>query len=123
MLASFFSVKFICNIILIPKKEIGIFGAIFGTFLCNVIAFIISFIVLNKSLKLKFGLKKFIFKPIIATIVMTGLFTFLYKKVKWIKFTKIAVIVDLSIGLIVYILLIFTLKIISKEEIKLLKRV
>ena len=116
-------VKFICNIILIQNKKFGIFGAIIGTFLCNLIAFIISFIVLNKNLKLNFEFKKFIFKPIFATSVMAVISMFLYQKVQWINFTKIAFIVDLSIGFSIYILLIFTFKIISKEEIGLLKMV
>ena len=47
-------VKFICNIILIPKKNIGIYGAIFGTILCNIIAFLIGSIVLIKNLNFKF---------------------------------------------------------------------
>ena len=50
--------KFICNIILISKKEIGIYGAIIGNILCNVIAFVIQIIILSKNLKLKFELKK-----------------------------------------------------------------
>ena len=45
--------KFICNIILIPNKKIGIYGAIIGNIICNVIAFIISTTVLYKNLKVK----------------------------------------------------------------------
>ena len=115
-------IKFICNIVLIPNEKIGIFGAIFGTFLCNVIAFIISFAVLNKSLKLKFEFKKFIFKPVIATILMSFIIIFLYKKIDWINCTNIGVVIDFIVGGIIYVLLIFILNIISKEEMKILRK-
>ena len=52
--------KFILNIILIPIKEIGIFGAIIGNIICNMIAFTIGFIVLYKSLNIKFEFKSLI---------------------------------------------------------------
>lgn len=44
--------KFLCNIFLIPNKNIGIFGAIIGNIICNVIAFAIGFIILYKNLKM-----------------------------------------------------------------------
>lgn len=46
-------VKLILNIILIPNKSFGIFGAIIGNITCNVISFFISFIVLFKNLDIK----------------------------------------------------------------------
>ena len=45
--------KLLCNIILIPNKKFGIFGAIIGNIMCNVIAFAISFTILYKNLNLK----------------------------------------------------------------------
>lgn len=44
--------KFILNIVLIPIKKIGIFGAIIGNIVCNFVAFLIGIIMLNKKLKL-----------------------------------------------------------------------
>ena len=63
--------KFICNIILIPNRNIGIFGAIIGNIICNVIACIIAITVLYKSLNIKFQFRRNIFKPILATSIMS----------------------------------------------------
>ncbi len=111
-------IKFICNIILIPKKEIGIYGAIIGNILCNVIAFIIQITILSKNLKMKFGFKKFIIKPIISTIIMSIVSIFLYNTIKCIELEKMAIILAISSGCLIYILLVFALKILPKEEIK-----
>ena len=51
-------VKFLCNIILIPNKRFGIFGAIVGNIMCNAIAFIISFAILYRNLELKLKINK-----------------------------------------------------------------
>lgn len=116
-------IKFICNIVLIPNERIGIFGAIIGTFLCNVVAFIISFVILNKNLRLRFKFKKFIFKPIIATILMYFIITFLYKNMNSINIGNIAIILTFFAGCISYIFMIFAFKTISREEFKLLRKV
>ena len=60
--------KFICNVVLIPIKEIGIFGAIIGNIICNIIAFIIGFTVLYKSLNFNFKIKSLKIKPILKKI-------------------------------------------------------
>ena len=43
--------KLVFNIVLLPIKEIGIFGAIIGNIICNVVAFLIGFFILIKSFK------------------------------------------------------------------------
>ena len=62
--------KFILNIVLIPIKEIGIYGAIIGNIVCNLVAFVIGFVLLKKYIKIKIDIKTFIFKPIISTAIM-----------------------------------------------------
>ena len=110
--------KFICNIILIPKKQIGIFGAIIGNIVCNVIAFIIGGTVLYKTLKIKFELKRFIIKPIAATLLMSITTILIFEKLKRIRLKKLAIILALSVGSIIYLISIIMLKIFSKEETK-----
>lgn len=110
--------KFICNIILIPKPNIGIFGAIIGNIICNVVALIISMIVLYKNLKIKFELKKFFLKPIIATTFMIIVLLNLYKLLQSINLENVSIIITLILGGISYILAIVILKVFSKEEIK-----
>ncbi len=111
-------VKFICNIVLIPKKEIGIYGAIIGNVFCNVIAFIIEIVIFSRSIKMKFEFKKFIIKPFFATIIMSIISILIYNFLQCIELKKMAIIIALSGGCLVYILLIFVLKIFAIKEIK-----
>lgn len=109
--------KLICNVVLIPIKEIGIFGAIIGNILSNMVAFAISFFVLNKNLNIKFEIEKFIIKPLIATICMIVTSVFFYHKF-CIKLSNKAIILALTIGMIFYIISIICLKVFSKDELK-----
>lgn len=104
-------VKFICNIILIPNKKIGIYGAIIGNILCNIIACIISIIILYKSIYIKFNFKKIIIKPILATICMNIISIFLYSKLKCIKTSYWAIIVTLIVSYLIYLILIIIFRI------------
>lgn len=114
--------KFICNIVLIPNKNIGIYGAIIGNIICNTIAFIIGFAVLIKNLDMKFEFKKIILKPVIATIIMGSTSVFLYDKLKCIKLNNLAIIVTLLASSLIYMILIIILRIFTKEEIKSISR-
>ena len=109
--------KFICNIILIPNPKIGIFGAIIGNIICNIIALLIGMIVLYQNLKLEFTLKKIILKPMLATILMSFFAMWLYQNLKCIKLKNMAIILTLLVSSLIYIALIFLLKIFSKKEI------
>ncbi len=46
-------IKLICNIVLIPNKDFGIFGAIIGNIMCNLVAFSVSYVFLNKKMNIK----------------------------------------------------------------------
>ena len=113
--------KLICNIILIPIKEIGIIGAIIGNIVCNLIALSIGIFVLRRNIKIKFEFKKFILKPVIATALMSFISFYLYNELKCINVGNMAIILTLAIGLMIYILTVFMLRIFSKEEIKVFK--
>lgn len=114
--------KFICNIILIPNKNIGIFGAIIGNIICNVIACIIAITVLYKSLNIKFQFRKNIFKAILATIIMSVISIYLFNRLKCIRLDNMAIIVTLLVSVIIYLALIILLKVFSAEEIAILKK-
>ncbi len=110
-------VKLICNLILIPIPEIGILGASISTGVCHAIAFFLSYKLLKKQVKLQLGLKKWILKPIIATFFMGICSYFIYiLTFTYIKIKIIAIVLALISAVIVYILSIFTLKILTKEE-------
>ena len=63
--------KLILNIALIQIPSIGVNGAAIGTIFCNLIACIIGFSVLKKNIDIKFSFSKYIFKPVMATIIMS----------------------------------------------------
>ena len=110
--------KFLCHIFFIPNPKIGIFGAIIGNVICNAIAFMIGIIILYKELKGKIGWKKNVLKPMIATCMMSFIAVFVYKNLKCINLTNVAIIVALLVSSFIYMASIFLLRIFSKEEIK-----
>lgn len=110
-------VKLILNIILIPIPSIGIIGAAIGTIACNVIACIIGFSVLKKNMDIKFQFSKYIFKPVIATAIMSVCSYAIYLGISSIISGKIATILAIVVAIIIYILAIITLKVFTKEEI------
>ena len=68
-------------------------------------------------MNIKFGFSKYIFKPIIATIIMAICSYAIYLVISSIFPGKIATILAIGIAGIVYILAIVALKIFTKEEI------
>ncbi len=110
-------VKLILNIVLIPIPNIGINGAAIGTIVCNVIACIIGFSVLKKNMDIKFGIVKYVIKPIIATGIMGVCSYAVYLMLSSIINMKIATIIAIGIAVCVYALAIIALKVFTKEEI------
>lgn len=114
--------KLILNITLIQIKQIGIIGAIIGNIICNLVALCIGLVVLKKNINIKLELKKFFLKPIFCSGAMCIFSYFVYNKLKCIKLGNMAIILALGIGVVIYILAVFGLKIFSKEDLKLLKQ-
>lgn len=114
--------KLVLNIVLIPIKQVGIIGAVIGNIVCNLVALIIGLFALRKNINIKFKFTKFILKPIIACFLMNLLSFEVLSKIKCINLGKMAIIVALGAGILLYIFLIFALNIFSKDEIKTLKQ-
>lgn len=108
-------IKLIFNIILIPIMEVK--GAIVSSIISHIISFIICFITLKRNLDISFNLNKFLIKPVIASIIMVLSSYLIYIKLYLLIPQKILLIISLGIGIIVYIISIFALKILSEEEI------
>lgn len=72
--------KFITNIFLMSNPFIGINGAAISNIVCNVIVFNIESFYILKKIYLKIEIKKIIFKPIFATIVMY-IYSIILKKI------------------------------------------
>lgn len=108
-------VKLIFNTVLVPA--IGINGAIISSIASHITSFIICFISLKKNLDIKLEMNKFVIKPIIASAIMALCTYISYTKFYFVVPHKFLLIISILIGIIAYIILIFILKILSKEEI------
>ena len=114
-------VKFFINNLLIPiNPESNIFGgttgAAIGTTACHLIAFIIDLCVMNKYIKLKINKNNYILKPIIACIIMAVCSIWVYNLLLGIFLEKLCTIISIFIAVVVYIIVIFILRIFSKEN-------
>lgn len=111
-------IKLILNLVLIPIKKIGIYGAIISSIISDIFIFIMCFISLKKCLYNKFSINKFIIKPIISSIVMTAVSYIIYIKLEWqIQNNIILLLTSIIGGIIAYIISIILLKTLDKEEI------
>ena len=111
-------IKLILNLILIPIKKIGIYGAIISSIISDMFIFVMCFISLKKCLNNKFSINKFIIKPIISSVIMTAVSYIMYIKLVWqIQNNIILLLISIICGMIAYIISIIMLKILDKEEI------
>ena len=118
-------VKLILNIILVPinpEKFIlgGTVGAAFSTVICHMIALTIDWYIMNKNLKLKIKIKDYFIKPIIATSIMIIFTKFIYNYFSFIFIDKINIIISIIVSIIIYISMVFILKVFSKNNINML---
>lgn len=113
-------VKLILNIILIQIPEIGIYGAVIGSIVNNIVACVLSYIVLSKTVKVDVSFKKYIFKPIIATAIMGICSYFIYLLLSSIIPARMATIIAIMVAIIIYLVTVVVLKILSKEEMKMI---
>lgn len=109
--------KFVCNLVLVPIPSIGAAGAAIGSVVCHMVAFIIVYMVLRKHMKLNLKFSKFIFKPIIATIMMSICSWFVYINLQGIIAERMATMIALIVAVIIYVLALIVLRIFTKEEI------
>lgn len=112
--------KFILNMTLLRIPAINVYGAAIGSVACHLVAFIIAFTVLKKNVKLSLNWKNFVIKPITATAIMAICSYAIYIVLGGIISTKLATIIAILIAVIVYALAIIALKVLTKEEIKML---
>ena len=119
-------IKIILNVLLIRIPEVNIYGAVVSSIVCQIVAFLISFIVMAKYITLKIGLIKYIVKPLIAGVLMGaavwGAYTLCQNIFGFTPYITnlVSVILSIAIGAIVYGVLVFVLKILNEEEVKML---
>lgn len=113
-------VKLILNLILVPIPSIGVNGAAIASVACHLVAFGISIMALKKVIKIKLGVKRFVIKPILATIIMAICSYFIYSLLLGIIAEKLATIIAIILAMIIYALAIIALRVFTKQEIKML---
>lgn len=114
------TVKFMLNLTLVPIQSIGILGAAFSSVVCHMISFSIGFTVLRKNIKLNLGFNKFVFKPILSTLIMSIVSYYMYMQLLIVMPERLATIIALGMAVIAYAISILVLKIFSKEDIYML---
>ena len=117
--------KIIISYALVSIPEINIYGAIIGSIVGYFFASSLNIILLKKSERIKIRVYEIFIKPLVAATIMILAVVFIYIYVYNItKNNGIGCIAAVSIGLIIYVLLIFVLGVfkISYVKNKLLKR-
>lgn len=109
--------KLILNLILVPNPKYGAAGAAFATVVNSIISCLIVYVILMKSINLKISMKKFLVKPIIATLMMAVCLLASYNLLNVIIGGRLAIILALCFAVAIYALSIIVLKVFSKEEI------
>lgn len=113
-------IKLILNIWLIPIPQIGVNGAAIASIVNNIVAFGLSYIILRKTIKIDMKISKCVLKPIIATAIMAISSYYLYFILEGIISMRIATIIAIVFAIMIYLLAVIALKILSKEEIKMI---
>lgn len=117
--------KLILNLVLIPINPNvfilgGTAGAAVATTICHAIAFGIDIYMMRKYIKLQLNLGCYFIKPILATGMMAITSYFVYYFMLGIISEKVCTILSLAFAVIIYVILIFLLKIFSKDRISML---
>ena len=80
----------------------------------------ISIMALKRTIKLKLGFRRFVIKPILATIIMAICSYFIYSLLLGIIAEKLATITAIVSAIIIYALAVVALRVFTKQEIKML---
>lgn len=119
--------KVALNLILIPIPEINIYGAAISSIVCQVVAFAVNFGVLIKHIPVKITLTKYIGKPLLAGVIMAVVAVVLHWAITLVLGTAylgnlIATLIAIAVAAVVYIVTIFLLKVMDKNDVLLLPK-
>lgn len=113
--------KLMVNILLIPVEGIYENGAAIGSVLCHVVSFTIVYNVLKHTIKLNFSMSGMLIKPLLITVIMSGISLMCYKGILMLGIaSRIATIVGILIAVLVYTIGIVVFKVLSEEDIYML---
>lgn len=111
--------KVAANLILIPIPAINIYGAPIGSILCQVIACAVTFFIMKKHLGVTLGFKKYLAKPLAASLLMAATAYFSLKLFRAFLPSSLSTLLAIAAACIVYGIFVFVIfKIFSDEELK-----
>lgn len=112
-------VKVILTYLLVPIPEINIYGAVIASIAAYIIATALNMISIKRKLKLRLNVIQTFIKPIIASVVMILIslfsYSFVYNKT---GSNTYSCLIAIFLGIIIYAILILTLRIFSIDDIK-----
>lgn len=115
-------IKIGLNLVLITNPNINIYGAVISSFICQFVVFMIVYITMKRNIKVKFEPVKHIIKPLLAGLIMGAVIFFINYLFNGVIRNSILTIINIMIGAVVYLISVFALKILSKDEILMLPR-
>ena len=113
-------IKLVLNLILVSNPSINILGAPISSIICQIIASIICYKALTRKIKLKIPPIRYIIKPLLAGIIMGVSVYFINMGLNMIMSGIISTLISIFAGAIIYVAMIFILKILTKEEISMI---
>ncbi len=96
--------------------EINVIGSALGTVTAYLVAGVLELIYIKRAMRMKLSAKEFFIKPLITVIAMFASVKLAYGFVVGIVGNSLATIVSIGVGAIVYVVLVFALGVISKED-------
>ena len=115
-------IKIGLNLVLIANPNINIYGAVISSFICQFVVFMIVYITMKRNIKVKFEPVKHIVKPLLAGLIMGAVIFFINYLFNGVIRNSILTIINIMIGAVVYLISVFALKILSKDEILMLPK-
>lgn len=115
-------IKIGLNLVLITNPNINIYGAVISSFICQFVVFMIVYITMKRNIKVKFEPVKHIIKPLLAGLIMGAVIFLINHLFNGVIINSILTIVNIMIGAVVYLISVFALKILSKDEILMLPK-
>ena len=115
-------IKIGLNLVLITNPNINIYGAVISSFICQFVVFMIVYITMKRNIKVKFEPVKHIVKPLLAGLIMGAVIFFINYLFSGVIRNSILTIINIMIGAVVYLISVFALKILSKDEILMLPK-
>ncbi|MBS5939563.1 polysaccharide biosynthesis protein [Clostridium sartagoforme] len=112
-------VKVVLTYLLVPIPEINIYGAVIASIAAYIIATVLNMISIKRKLRLSLNVIQTFIKPIIASVVMIIIslfsYSFVYNKT---GSNTYSCLIAIFLGIIIYGILILTLRIFSIDDIK-----